>query len=300
MGASLGILGSIAPVVSASYVPLLLSRLMAGIGCGLISAVVLSVIGTSRNPDRTFSLYYLIAFGGSALLVPVGVWAISRFLVAGGYILLAVLLVFVYLAANSFPSVVRTEAKGRMHMSRSAIRTMPALWCLGLSLFYWIGFGGVWAFVERLGIRANLSHAEIGSVLSLGPLASIAGAICASILHTRLGRSPILLASIALAMMSIVMLGWVTSRHSFVAAVLALSYVWPLFLAYLGGTMAAIDPSGRIVAMSVTSQTLGMAIGPAAAGVAAGYFGYVGIAAMALICCTIALICLGLMVGSRR
>ena len=177
---------------------------------------------------------------------------------------------------------------------------MPALWSLGLSLFYWIGFGGVWAFIERLGIRANLSHAAIGSVLSLGPLASIAGAISASILHTRLGRIPILLACIALVMISVVMLGWVSSRSSFVVAVLAISYVWPLFLAYLGGTMAAIDPTGRVVAMSVASQTLGMAIGPAAAGVAAGYFGYVGIAAMALICCTMALVCLGMLVWSRR
>jgi hypothetical protein len=101
-------------------------------------------------------------------------------------------------------------------------------------------------------------------------------------------------------MISVVMLGWVSSRSSFVVAVLAISYVWPLFLAYLGGTMAAIDPTGRVVAMSVASQTLGMAIGPAAAGVAAGYFGYVGIAAMALICCTMALVCLGMLVWSRR
>ena len=83
IGATLGILGSVVPVLSAAYTPILVSRLVAGVGCGLIASIILAVIGTTRDPDRTFGLYYICTFAGSSLLVPAGVWVLARFHVAG-------------------------------------------------------------------------------------------------------------------------------------------------------------------------------------------------------------------------
>ena len=81
-------------------------------------------------------------------------------------------------------------------------------------------------------------------------------------------------------------------HNRFGIAVLIFSYIWPLFLAYLGGAMSMLDPAGRIIAMSVTSQTIGMAFGPAVAGVIAVHFGYVAIAVLGLACFAVAFVLL--------
>lgn len=288
VGATLGILGSVVPVLSDAYMPILLSRFMAGIGSGLIASIVLAVIGTTRDPDRTFGLYYICTFGGSSLLVPAGVWMLARFNVGGAYVLLALLLLVVYVTAHRIPAALSGLREDGGRRSLPPFPMTAAVWSLGLSLFFWFGLGGVWAFVERLGVQAGVDQASIGRVLSVGPLASIAGALTASVLHTRLGRIPLLAASIVLAMLSVALLGWASTVSVFTAAVLIFSFIWPLFLAYLGGAMAMLDPAGRIIAMSVTSQTIGMAVGPAVAGVIAVHFGYVAITVLGLACFAVA------------
>jgi predicted MFS family arabinose efflux permease len=300
VGAALGVLGSIAPVLTDAYVPILLSRLMAGIGSGLIASIVLAVIGTTRDPDRTFGLYYMCTFAGSSLLVPAGVWVLAHFGVAGAYVLLAMLLSVVFVTAHRIPVALSGLREDGGRQSLPPFPIAAAVWSLGLSLVFWFGLGGVWAFVERLGVQAGVGQAAIGRVLSIGPLASIAGALTASLLHTRLGRTPLLAASIGLAMLSVVMLGWASTVAVFTVAVLIFSFIWPLFLAYLGGAMAMLDPAGRIVAMSVTSQTIGMAAGPAIAGVIAVHFGYVAITVLGLVCFAVALVLLAPLLLTMR
>jgi predicted MFS family arabinose efflux permease len=288
IGATLGILGSVAPVLSDVYIPILLSRFMAGIGCGLIASIALAVIGTTRDPDRTFGLYYMTTYLGSALMVPSGMWMMARFHVGGAYIQLALLLAIVFVTVHRIPAAFTgLRQDGKKHVLPPFPMMAGAL-SLGISLLFWIGLGGVWAFVERLGVKTGLDHMAIGGVLTLYPLASFAGALTASLLHTRFGRTPLLAASIALAMAGVAMVGWASGLLVFTLGVLIFSYIWSLFLAYMGGAMAVLDPAGRIVAMSVTSQTIGMAVGPAVAGILAGLFGYEAIAVMGLICFALA------------
>lgn len=289
IGATLGILGSLGPILSEAYMPILLCRLMAGIGCGLIAAVVLAVIGTTRDPDRTFGLYYMFSYASAALLMPLGVWTMIRFHVVGGYILMTLLLCIAYVTAHRIPATYSGLREDGGKHTLPPFPLMSGLLSLGLSLIFWIGFGGIWAFVERLGVTAGLEHAAIGGVLSLSQVAAFGGAMTASLLHLRFGRTPLLAASIGFAILGVVMVGWASSISVFTIGVLIFGFIWPLFLAYLGGTMALLDPAGRIIAMSVASQTVGMAIGPALAGVLAGMFGYVAIAIMAIVCFTLTL-----------
>lgn len=288
MGATLGILGSLGPILSEAYMPILLCRLMAGIGCGLIASNVLAVIGTTRDPDRTFGLYYMFSYASAALLMPAAVWTLAHYHVVGGYIYLALLLCVVFVTVHRIPaSYTGLREDGTKHTLPPFPMYSAAL-SLGLSLLFWIGLGGVWAFIERLGVTAGLDHTAIGGVLSMSQIAAFAGAMTASLLHTKFGRTPLLAASIGAAILSVIMVGWASSIIVFTMGVLTFGFIWPLFLAYLGGSMAVLDPAGRIVAMSVTSQTIGMAVGPAIAGMLAGLFGYVAIAVMGLVCFALA------------
>ncbi len=283
-GATLGILGSIVPMLTDAYWPILVARFVAGTGCGLIASIVLAVIGTTRDPDRTFGLYYILTYVNSAMMVPVGLWVLSRYGVPGGYAFLALVLAIAYITVHRVPERVGTQTR---HADGTGLPPFPmtdGLLALGLSLLFWIGVGGIWAFVERLGTSAGLTPQGIGFVLTIGPLFSIAGALTASILHIRFGRFPILTIAISLAAVGATLLGPIQTSWTFAAGVLTISYVWSLFLAYMGGAMSAIDPSGRVIALSVTSQTIGMAVGPATAGLIASKIGYEGIALMGLAC----------------
>jgi predicted MFS family arabinose efflux permease len=289
IGATLGILGSIAPITTDAYLPILLSRFIAGIGCGLIASIALAVIATTRDPDRTFGLYYMTSYIGSALMVPSGIWMMAHFHVAGAYIQLALLLSIVFFTVHRIPAAFTGLSDVSKKDVLPPFPLMAGAVSLGISLLFWIGLGGIWAFVERLGVKAGLDYMAIGAVLTMYPIASFAGALTASFLHTRLGRMPLLGASIGLAMVSIIMINWGHGLAFFTIGVLMFSYIWSLFLAYMGGAMAVLDPAGRIVAMSVASQTIGMAVGPAAAGIIAGQHGYGAIAVMSLFCFALAL-----------
>lgn len=283
-GATIGILGSLVPIFMESYWPILVARLLAGMGSGFIASIVLATIGTTRDPDRTFGLYYMLTYFSSALMMPAGLWAITHYAVPGGYALLAVVLAIVYVTAWRIPAAPPTliRTAGSAHLPPFPL--MSSALVLGVSLCFWMGMGGVWAFVERLAGAAGMDTLDIGSVLSIGPLFSVAGAFTASVLHTRFGRFPILVATVATGAAGTIMVGIVHQPLAYTVGVLAISYIWPMFLAYLGGAMSAIDPSGRVIAMSVTSQTIGMAVGPAFAGVIAGRYGYEGIAVLGLVC----------------
>ena len=149
-------------------------------------------------------------------------------------------------------------------------------------------------------LTPEVDRAAVGGVLTFYAIAGFAGAMTVSLLHTRFGRLPLLTAAIVGAVLGVVLIGWGSGLVPFGAGVIIVSYIWPLFLAYLGGTMATIDPAGRIVAMSVASQCAGMALGPAIGGELAGRFGYVSIAVMGLICFALALTLLPALVLRMR
>lgn len=299
-GATLGILGSVIPALTDTYGPVLLTRLVAGFGCGLIAANVLSVIGTTRDPDRIFGFYYMTTYAGMALMVPGGMWAITQAGASGSYIFLAVILAAVYGLVLRIPGTPGGFRSTGRSQSLSSFPFLTGGLSLMVSLVFWMGVGTIWAFVERIGLEAGIDRLMIGGVLSIGPFASIAGALTASILHTRFGRAPILVAAIALAILGAALIGFGGTGTTYTAGFLIFSYVWPLFLAYLGGAMAAVDPLGRVVAMSVASQTVGMAIGPAIGGVVAMHLGYGAITILGIFCFAATFPVLGLLLLRSR
>jgi MFS family permease len=280
-GAALGIVGSAAPFVAGLFPAVLALRLLAGLGCGLIAGVVLSTIGMTRDPDRTFGLYFVTIYLAAALLFPLSSLVIHWMGADGGYLLLAALLASALATAWVFPDTalkVPVKADG----NRLAFPLGGALLSLSVSTAFWIGLGAFVAFSERLALDRGITGAQVAGVLASAQLASITGAFTASLLHTRIGRAIPTLAAMGFALAGFVLLRGTSGLIGFAVAVLLIYYAWPLFLAYLNGTMSVQDRAGRIVALSVTSQTIGMAIGPAIAGVLVSRHGYSSVISLGL------------------
>jgi predicted MFS family arabinose efflux permease len=280
-GAALGILGSAVPFAAGVFPAVLALRLVAGLGCGLVAGVVLSTLGMTRDPDRTFGLYFLTIYLASALLFPLSSWVIHGMGADGGYLLLAAILATAFATAFVFPDTA-VEPPRKASGERLAFPLGGALLSLSVSITFWIGLGAFVAFSERLGLDRGITGPEIAGVLGVAQFASIAGAFTASLLHTRIGRAIPTLCALGFALAGFVLLSRTDGFAGFAAAVLLIYYAWPLFLAYLNGTMSVQDRAGRIVALSVTSQTVGMAIGPSVAGVLVSSHGYGAVVGLGL------------------
>jgi predicted MFS family arabinose efflux permease len=294
-GAMIGILGGLGPVLTDAFIPILVCRFIAGIGCGLLAANVMSVIATTRDPNRTFGLYYMTCYAGAALLMTGGAWSLAHFHVRGIYIFMVLLLFVAYITVSLIPrSFTGLQGDNNSHVLPSFPLVEGGL-CLGISMLFWVGLGAVWAFLERLGQQSGVSPEAIGYVLTFYAVAGFAGALSSSILHTYFGRLQLLIASITGALLSVALIGWVSGLFPFAAGVIMFSYIWPLFLTYMGGTMAAIDSAGRVVAMSVSSQCIGMALGAAIGGELSGRYGYISIPVISMVCFLLALALLPLL-----
>jgi predicted MFS family arabinose efflux permease len=219
----------------------------------------------------------------SALLFPLMPHVLERYGASGGYAVLGLILAVVLVVCARIPA-------GLPRSTVSMGTTLPpfplraAILSLGVSLAYWIGNGAVWAFIERLGHRASVAGPLVATILAAGQFASIGGALAASLLHTRLGRAAPILVTICVSVLSLALIGSASQVAAFASGALLFCFAWSSFLAYLGGVMSSQDGAGRIVALSVSSQTLGMAAGPAVAGALADSSGYGAVVVLGIAC----------------
>ena len=263
-GAAIGIAGSIGPVLSSAFAIVMASRLLAGIGCGVLVSVIIAALAVTRDPDRSFSLYYMASALAGSIFFPIATALVGAFGVRGAYLFVAALLLPVFLLRSRVPAHRRTKhraatAGGRFPFGRAAIS-------LSASVIYWIGTGSVWAFIERIGVAGGLSETRIGTVLASSQVTFVLGALAASVLHTRIGRAVPAAAGVVLSILALGIIRFAAGELAFGAGVLLFTFAWMFFFPYLTGTMAAQDPGGRIAVLGVPSQTLGLALGPAIAG----------------------------------
>jgi MFS transporter, DHA1 family, inner membrane transport protein len=280
-GAIIGVIGSLTPLASQSVPALLVLRLTAGMGSGFIAAVVISTIGRSGQPERLFGLYFIVSFVLATGFVPLEAVIIRHYGPDGAYYSFVVLLLAVLALIRFTPNAHLARRSAAGHLPPFPLAS--ALMTLGVSILYWIGSGALWSFTERLGLQSGASGAQVAAALSIGQLASIGGAATAAALGTRLGRVAPAYASIAISIGGLALIGG-SGFSSYAAGTLLFSFAWTLFLTYLNGLLSAQDSAGRVVALGVSSQTLGMAIGPSVAGALVAPFGYQAIVTFGIGC----------------
>jgi predicted MFS family arabinose efflux permease len=285
-GAALGVIGSVVPSVVHYYPVVLASRLVTGGGAGLILSVVMALLGASRNPERAYAINFFALFTASSLFFLPACGVVAHYGASGGYTLQAILLASVWLTVRWCPEIGTRGSEDATW--RQPVPIIGAVLILSISVVFSIGDGALWAFVHRLGLNDGLSAQQIAIVLSVAQLAFIAGSVGASVLEVRLGRAAPILAAIAVTGTSAILLGRSGGAGIFAAAVVSFGFAKVFFLTYVNGWMAALDPAGRIVALGVTSQTLGLAVGPAVAGMMVEHTGYIGVTWTALAACCVA------------
>ena len=249
-----------------SFELVLFLRFSAGLACGVSYAIALAALGDQSRVDKTFAVMVTIQviFGtlGFALLP----YVIAPFGYAGIYqcfnlfLLLALLLSFISFPVNQKPQTAfRLDLQGRW---------LAAALVFAGTIAYYFAQGTVWAYLERIGVHAGLSVAEVGAILGVGFGISAIGSMLSSWFVARIGRNASLLITAAVQLPCLAALYWMSDSHAWAIYAVA-TIVYQVFWSFIVPIMMAIfndvDKSGRLIVFCVTAFKIGLVLGPPAA-----------------------------------
>jgi predicted MFS family arabinose efflux permease len=239
-------------------------RLIAGIGEGIGFGLVGAFIAQLSNPGRVYGSFVVVMQILGALTLALLPWVRHEWgpkmillpVAAAPLCLLAILGKFPELSSNS----------GRKTVSRSGVSLERRVWLAPLATFVlYVAYGGVFTFIERLGVFTGINIDSAARWLAFGSLLALGGGALAA-----LWAGPRAMGlKICGSLLAMTGATWclVSGRPElYVMGLLLAFFVWAFFAANLMTLPLLVDRSGRLGAATMGAMQWGMAAGPAAAG----------------------------------
>ena len=245
------------------YWPMFASRFLVGAASGALLAIGLACQSDSKNADRIFGYWVAcqmaVSSAGYILLPGVrATWGLDGFLFA-----------LIILGLTAFVSIVFLPARGLNRASAQEKQTnkiLTSALALGGALFFFMAQGGLWAFLERLGLAAALSTTEIGFALAISSYLGIVGGLAKNWLADTIGTlSPFIFVIVGeLIMLMLFAIG--SGSVMFAIAVCMLQFFWAMGMASFLAGLNLIDSSGGLVLLLMSVAKAGYSLGPAIMG----------------------------------
>jgi len=268
--------------------------LLCGAGFGVLLNVTNRLVAGSSAPQRGYAIVQLVEVLfciGFYLLVPL---ITDRFGTLSVFAALAVLCAVAFPLLAGVPVGAPVGTRGRVDVNQSGAPPNTGAAVLGLcaAVLLFAGQSSVNSLLVPIGAVAGLNVLWVGRVISLGLLASLAGAIFARGLGERAGLLPPLLAAAGVlggAMLLVTLGGGATT---FIGGAIVLFMGIVFVVPYIYALLASLDEAGRWASIAPGFVLTGWALGPAIAGVASrgGDFGTLGYVAVACIAAAMTLI----------
>jgi predicted MFS family arabinose efflux permease len=274
-GLILLIAGNFGSAFSHGEPALIATRMLCGVGKGLVVAIVFSMAAGSARPTSAFAMLnivYALFATFFYLVVPYAIGAAGAtgaFLSMGG----------VAMAGALFMPAFPAQRLAASEISGLRLRNLPVFGYLAFLalVLLWSGHNMVFTFVERIGLRDGMDLKAIGAVLSLSAFLTIAGPGLARALDTRLGYGVPMIGAILLKIISMLVIGYVATVGAFAVAVPAFMLLSLFITPYVMGILSLADPAGRLAAASSAAMTAGGSIGAWLGGVTLQAAGPVGL-----------------------
>jgi predicted MFS family arabinose efflux permease len=285
IGCVIAIAANVASAYAPSFEMLIALRIVAGFGAGLVGASGTAAATSSLNPDRAFAIVTVgwgLVGGLEFIAIP---YATAPYGTAGGYLLVAGVIVVLMPALVWLLPPRETEAsdKGLFELIGSAPnRNLAIIALLGL-LLYETGQSGIYTFIEQIGFRSGQDEFEVGRTLTGASYIGLLGGVLAIWLGNRVGRKwPIF---IGLGLNAIAAAGLAVTDDG--CLYIALNVLWNLayyfVVPYLMGALAALDDLGRWAVAGDAFWNAGIVPGPVIAGALVEGYGYFPLSVMALV-----------------
>ena len=248
---------------------LLVLRGATGLFEGALLALGFGLLGVTRRPNRNFGYYFAISLTIGAINVRILPLFLENAGVTGLFVNLSLYAVLALLFSAWLPRDAigsSGDRAGPPPQKGFAIAAIPLAFLIVANYVYFVGQGGVWSFLERLGLQYAIDLDGIASALSLSLFAGVAGGAVAGWLDLRLGRAVPLVAAVSLAAVSIGILFTAPGYAAFTLAACLFNFGNNFGHPYVLGFAAKIDPSSRLTVLSGALHTAGQASGPILAG----------------------------------
>jgi predicted MFS family arabinose efflux permease len=267
-GNALAALAFLAPTAAFSYPTWVACNLLAGLSTGVSYGVSIASLGDTADPERNFALAYAAQTFVSAGMIfalprlPLGFDLFTLGQGAAAAMMLAGLLPAFLLPRQGTKGGHAPAANSRRVVMPRAALTM-ALFVLLLNV---MAEGAIWAFVERIAVSGNLTTEFAATVMAFSFFASGAGSIIAATIATRFGSIKPFIAAVCMSIASVWVLWLGKGQAMFFAGIMLFALAWNLGSPYRMALATRADASGRFATFVPAMQTLGAALGPAAAG----------------------------------
>lgn len=287
-GLCLFFVGNLASLGLTEFNSLMLTRLIAGLGCGSAYAIALAGLGDHRNPPLAFGLMVTaqVVFG------TVGFFAVPRimeqaqingfFHYLNGWLALAILL-----CALAFPRSQKQSGNGLEAAGLRGLLHGRSVLVFATTVVYYCGVSAVWAYLERIGIHLGLSGAQVGDLLGIGFAISGLGSLATPWLSARIGR----VATISLAMLvQIATMALLTGGDSadayllYAGTSIVFQFFWSFSLPLLMDQFNRVDDTGRFIVLCASAFKVGEIAGPPLAATLMGDGNFTAVLWLGMIC----------------
>lgn len=259
-GCILAVISTALTLISPALPLLLATRLLAGIGAGLVGAEATAVLARGVDRERLIAIVTISSIVNAAFWLALLPGLIDRFGYRAPYAcLLLVCSIGTYLLLR-LPS-----PSGRLSTRRqisSPPIALPALLAVIAVFLTQLGQGAFWSLQETFGMNAGFNSRAIGIILSVATLILILGAVGVAWAGDRFGRFTSLLVLLAFNALSIVLVSSIAVHWIYLAANVVQSLTNLSSVIYQLAIAASLDRIGRAVAMGTALVTLGNGIGP--------------------------------------
>lgn len=281
------IAGNILSAFSSSLPVFVASRVLAGVGEGLVHAAGIAACASSRHAGRLYSISWF-----TIVLLSLAIYSVfPPLIVEYGF-----QVIFLWMSALLIPLALTLiclprhaqDAEGGIEARRA---TPPRFSLVHIAimlsfLLFYIGVNATWYFMERIGEHHGLSLPTVGHGILIASIVALSGPVIGFLISDRLGyRIPLLVALVLLAIATNIITalpGFWPFTVGFSLASTCYVFGVPFFYALA----AAVDPTGRLPAALRGAGGLGNAIAPTVAGaalLATGQIWSIGVAS-AVVC----------------
>ncbi len=270
VGLTLLIISNALSIQNQALMPLLMSRLVAGIGAGICYSTCTASLAGSRNTAWAYSLLLFVLVSMNAFIFfifPIidAQWGING--IFGFYLLEALpILLVVPLIPRYFEPAKQAHAEDTTDANSPVIPAALPRLCLASVFTFYIMVGAYWAFIERAGVDANISPELISDTLVWAQICSLSAAVFTVWLARHFGQSKPLIFALLLMSLSMLVMAQRIDQTTFIFSVFSFSFLWIFVDVFQLGTLSNIDHSGRYAALVPALQGVAQAIAPTIAG----------------------------------
>jgi predicted MFS family arabinose efflux permease len=270
-GGFLTIAGTALTLVSPSLPMLFATRLMAGIGAGIVGAEATSVLARGVERDKLIAIVTIASIVNAAIWLAGLPYMVDKLGYRGPYVCLLLIGLSGTYLLRRLPPLARRSISDLQAVD-SPFNSTAVLIVVAIFLTQ-LGQGAFWSLEETFGGRAGFSSHAIGVLLSAATLLLLIGAVISAWTSNRFRRFASLFLLITVNAISILLISTITTHWIFLAANALQSITNLSSVICQLGLAASMDRTGRVVAVSTSVVTLGNGLGPSLSANVSAAFG---------------------------